>query len=171
LRSDKAAGPFGFLQTLSGKVFGETVAPQIAQFWLHEEGDQFIKMAGGDLYDFRWAVVETGQTIRIEMKASTEASPNFQQVRHPKMTAPDASDFEYDVLLCLHASNAGLEWWAFPAQVVATSIENGAFPPQHGGQKMKSGTFWVRMDAKNRARFQAYQTTSGDLRNFVQNLV
>jgi hypothetical protein len=167
LRSDKSASPFGFLQTLSGKVYGETVAPQIAQYWIGGNGDTFTKMPSGALYDFRWQPADRGQLIRVEMKASTEENPNFQQIRHPKMTNLDAKDFEYDILLCLHASNAGLEWWVFPAAEVQARIEDGSFPPQHGGQKMESGTYWVRMEAKNRLRYAAFQTTSEHLCAFI----
>lgn len=169
LKQDKAAGPFGFLQTLSGKVFGETVAPQIAQFWLQANLDLFSKRPPSGLYDLLWTDGGSGRTIRIELKASTEDSPNFQQIRHPRMTNRDAEDYEYDILLCLHVSNAGLEWWVFPAAEVADLIHSGVFTSQHGGQKIDSGTYWIRMTPQNRVRFEANQTTSEELRGFIQD--
>jgi hypothetical protein len=170
LRADKAAGPYGFLQTMSGKTFGETVAPLIARFWLTDEGDQFIKMKNTALYDFGLTLHETDQLSRIELKASSEAFPRFQQIRHPLMTDLTAAVFEYDVLLCLGLSNEGLEWWVFTAADVAQLIEDKVFVPQHGGRKTQSGTFWVHMDAKNRARFADFRTTSESLRAYIRNL-
>ena len=170
IRSDKAASPFGFLQTMSGKTFGETVAPLIARFWLVEDGDGFVKVSNRGLYDFGWTPHETGQSIRIELKASSEEAPNFQQIRHPRMSGTANAEPDYDVLLCLGLSNAGLEWWAFPADAVAAFIADNVFTPQHGGTKMESGTYWVRIRPAERERFLQFASPSESLREFVRGL-
>ena len=119
------------------------------------------------LYDFGFTPAETKTLIRIEMKASSEKNPNFQQVRHPRMTNMSATVDEYDILLCLSVSNAGLEWWVFPAADVAQLIADKVITPQHGGQKTDSGTYWVRLDRANRERLANYQATSDQLRNVI----
>jgi hypothetical protein len=171
LLADKAAGPFGFLQTLSGKTFGETVAPLIARFWLiaEERGDEFQRVKNTEFYDF-WVSLEGGPKKRIEMKASTEDKPNFQQIRHPKMTNRAAELYEYDLLLCLGLSNDGLEWWIFTASDVDEFIQTGVFTPQHGGKKTDSGTYWVRLDRLKRARLAAHFSTSVRLRQSVRDI-
>ena len=170
LRADKAAGPFGFMQTLSGKTLGETISPMIAQFWLCEEGDQFAKMPNTALYDFGWTPQETGITIRIEMKASSEKNARFQQIRHPRMTDRSAADLEYDILLCLGIANTGLEWWGFPAGRVAELIDQAVFTPQHSAHKAESGTFWVSMKPRERTRLQSHQADSASLRRFLMEM-
>lgn len=170
LKADKAASPFGFLQSMSGKTFGETVAPLIAHYWLVDDGDSFGRVSTRGLYDFGWTPRETSREIRIELKASSEASPNFQQIRHPRMSNSAAVRRDYDVLLCLGLSNAGLEWWAFPSPEVESFIATRAFAPQHGGAKMESGTYWVRMRSGERTRFARFATTSDSLRQFVLDL-
>ena len=170
IRADKAASPFGFLQTMSGKTLGETVAPRIAQYWLVEEGDGFVKVSTQGLYDFVWTPRETGRQVRVELKASSEEHPNFQQIRHPRMSGTTESDLDYDVLLCLGLSNAGLEWWAFPADEVESFIIDKVFKPQHGGTKMKSGTYWVRIRPADRIQFKRFATDSESLRGFVLSL-
>lgn len=109
VRADKIAGPFGFLQTMSGKTFGESVAPLIARYWLVDEGDSYEKLATKGLYDVRWTPVELGKSIRIELKTSSENRPRFQQIRDPWMIDPDSVSPDYDILLCLRVSNQGLE--------------------------------------------------------------
>lgn len=165
LRSDIAASPFGFLQTLSGKTFGETVTPLIVRYWLLDAGDTFQKQSTRALYDVAWAPHETGQALRIELKTSSEALPNFQQIRHPRMSSASDAPPDYDVLLCLGISNDGPEWWMFPASSVEQFIETSVFPPQHGGTKMASGTYWVRMNQDNCRAFKSFAVTSDDLRS------
>lgn len=164
LRTDKAASPFEFLQNRSGKTFGETVAPLIAQFWIAEDNDAFTKRKNTELYDLGWTPHETNREIRIELKASSEIHPRFQQIRRPRMTDVNAAEPEYDTLLCLRVSNEGLEWWAFPANDVDTLISNGTFTPQHGGTKADSGTFWVTLNPVRRQLLQSYEHASEQLR-------
>lgn len=45
---------FSFLQPVSGKTLGESIAPLITEFWLGAEGDAFAKMKATDLYDIAW---------------------------------------------------------------------------------------------------------------------
>lgn len=111
-----------------------------------------------------------GGHVRIELKASTEDQPRFQQIRHPRMTNPTVPGYEYDALVCLHVSNAGLEWRVIPAANVLQSIESGEMPPQHGGRKVASGTYWVQMNDENRARFAAFQVSSQQLRDALLRL-
>lgn len=170
LRADARASLFSFLQPVSGKTLGETIAPQITEFWLRAEGDTFAKMKATDLYDITWMPHEGGH-VRIELKASTEEQPRFQQIRHPRMTNPSAPGYEYDALVCLHVSNAGLEWWIVPAGEVLHGIESGEISPQHGGRKVASGTYWVQMNDENRARFAAFQVSSQQLRQALLRLV
>lgn len=164
LRADKAAGPFGFLQDRSGKTFGETVAPEIARFWLEAAGDSFTKMPNTALYDFGWRPSEGNSTIRIELKASSEVKARFQQVRHPWMTDQAAEEPEYDILLCLKVSNEGLEWWIFTARDVARLIGSGILQGQHGGQKIASGTYWITMDERQTQALAEFHSGSVDLR-------
>jgi hypothetical protein len=164
LRTDKAASPFGFLQNRSGKTFGETVAPLIAQFWLAEEDDTFTKRKNTELYDIGWIPHETNREIRIELKASSEIHPRFQQIRHPRMTDINAVEPEYDVLLCVGVSNDGLEWWSFAAHDVDALIFNGTFTPQHSGTKADSGTFWTTLNPAKRQLLQPNEHGSEQLR-------
>lgn len=43
LLDDLRRSPLAFLQTVSGKAFGESVAPRITRFWIEEPGDQVVK--------------------------------------------------------------------------------------------------------------------------------
>lgn len=169
LRADARASLFSFLQPVSGKTLGETIAPLITEFWLGAESDTFAKMKATDLYDINWTPHEGG-SVRIELKASTEEQPRFQQIRHPRMTNPAAPGYEYDALVCLHVSNAGLEWWIVPAADVLRGIESGEIPPQHGGHKILSGTYWMQMNDENRARFAVFAATSERLRETMLGL-
>lgn len=170
LRADERMSLFSFLQPVSGKTLGETIAPQITEFWLKDGSDTFSKMKATDLYDIDWVPHEGGH-VRIELKASTEEQPRFQQIRHPRMTNPSAPGYEYDALACLHVSNAGLEWWVVPAANVLRGIEGGEITPQHGGRKVASGTYWMLMNDEYRARFAAFKATSERLRDTVRRLV
>lgn len=77
----------------------------------------------------------------------------------------DQSGFiDYDVLLCLGLSNRGLEWWIIPGTEIDNLIEEGVITSQHGGSKMSSGTYWLRMRAPERERLQAFASTSERLR-------
>jgi hypothetical protein len=163
LIADKALSPMSFLQTVSGKALGETIAPLIAQFWLADPDESFTKMPASAYYDFGWIPNEVGRLIRVELKTSSEANPNFQQIRHPKMSG--GNSFDYDALLCLAISNEGIEWWLFPAKDVEEFVDSGNFPAQHGGQKMSSGTYWIRMNVRNRRTFESYACSSEVLRN------
>lgn len=169
LRADARASLFSFLQPVSGKTLGETIAPLITEFWLQAEGDTFAKMKATDLYDIDWTAHEGGH-VRIELKTSTEEQPRFQQIRHPRMTNPSSYGYEYDALVCLHVSNAGLEWWTIPADEVLRSIESGDITPQHGARKIASGTYWVQMNDENRARYAAFQVSSQQLRDTLLRL-
>ena len=164
LREDKKAGPFGFLQTLSGKAFGETVAPKIAEYWLSAEGDSFAKLPNTDLYDFAFTPKEVDRPIRVELKASSQEPPNFQQIRDPKMTNKSALTNEYDVLLCISVANTGLRWWIIPADDIPQLINDGFITLQHGGQKTDSGVYWVQMDKRRTPRMVKYESTSEELR-------
>lgn len=170
IRADKAASPFGFLQTVSGKTFGETVAPLITRYRLVDEGDEVVKVSNRGLYDFSWLPREKTQRISIELKSSSEEYPNFQQIRHPRMSGTTESRSDYDVLLCLGLSNEGLEWWAFPAPEVESFIAANVFTPQHGGTKMESGTYWIRIKSADRLCFEQFTADAESLRDFVREL-
>ena len=128
LTSDHTSDPLAFLGGLSGKTFGETWAPSIAEYWLCEKGDGWTKRKGSELYDMDWSPKELrGRTIRIEMKASSEHPAfRFQQVRHPKLSGKGAGD--YDILLCLGVTAFSLEWWAVPVGHLDDFTENGTTP-------------------------------------------
>ena len=58
----------------------------------------------------------------------------------------------------------------FPADAVESFITAKVITPQHGGSKMESGTYWVRIKPAERVRFQEYSANSESLRAFVRNL-
>lgn len=109
LREDNLADPLYFLAQHSGKTFGEKFAPMIAKFWLVADGDAWDKQAATRLYDVAWTPRErNGQSIRIELKASSEhPGYRFQQIRHPKLSGGDGDD--YDLLLCVGVRAGSLE--------------------------------------------------------------
>lgn len=160
---DRRRSPLAFLQTVSGKAFGESVAPRITQFWIEELGDQLVKQPGSAYYDLAWYPHEKQMTLRIELKASSEAPGyRFQQIRDPWMSGSGSID--YDVLLCLGTTNSGLEWWVIPATELPHLRAIGALTNQHGGQKSTGNTLWMTMDAARRARLEPFSVQSEQLR-------
>lgn len=125
LSEDSRADPLFFLAHHSGKTFGEKYAPLFAKFWLVTDSDGWIKKKSKDLFDVGWSPHELkGREIRIELKASSEHPVYlFQQIRHPRMSGLNNSD--YDLLLCVGVSAGSLEWWAIPAAGLDRLAENG----------------------------------------------
>lgn len=170
LLDDLRRSPLAFLQTVSGKAFGETVAPKITSFWIMQFGDALRKQPGSAYFDLLWRPKEKPAGLRIELKASSEA-PNFrfQQIRDPWMGKAPAID--YDVLLCLGATNSGLEWWAIPATQITPLHEKGILTNQHGGQKSEGNTLWMSMDGKTRNQLQEFFVQSENLRTRLLELI
>jgi len=160
------SNPLWFLARVSGKTFGAAVAPRLAEYWLCEEGDRWTRRKDVEFYDYDWYVAAIGSTIRLELKASSERNPRFQQIRDPRMSRnPEA--YDYDGCLCVGGHGGALEWWYFPAKAVEDLIHREVFPPQHGGRKMVSGTFWVTVSKKNREILEEFRVPSEWLRNFI----
>jgi len=166
LEAADQSNPLWFLANVSGKTFGGSVAPKLAQYWLCEEGDRWIRQKDVEYYDYDWDVAALGRTIRLELKASSEESPRFQQVRSPRMSGT-GKGYDYDGCLCLGGYGGTLEWWYFPAKAVEQFIETEDFTRQHGGSKMVSRTYWVTMNDKNRAKFERFRVSSEHLRGFI----
>ncbi len=124
LDADETADPLAFLAALSGKSFGEKWAPEIASYWLCDEGDRWEKKKSSDFYDAGWFPQELrGREIRIELKASSEhPSYRFQQIRHPRLNGASSG---YDVLLCVGVTAGSLDWWVVPTQNLDELAENG----------------------------------------------
>lgn len=163
LERDAKESPLHFLAELSGKAFGESVAPKICQFWLCVSGDQWVKQPASAYYDLLWVPAETQKRVRIEVKASSEAPAfRFQQIRDPRMSG--GNTWDYDVLLCLGVTAASVEFWWIPAADIIALIESGVFTNQHGGAKVDSHTYWVTTDAVVRRRLLAYSTAADSLR-------
>ncbi len=142
IRADDQVAPLFFLARLSGKAFGEVVAPQLCQFWIADESDGWDKRPGTDFYDVGWTPHELGRPLRLEVKASSEAPAyGFQHVRPPRIAQRTA--FSYDALLCLGVTGKSLEFWLIPSSHVDTYIKNGTFARQHGGRKtgLESNTY------------------------------
>lgn len=153
LASADASSPLWFLAGKSGKTFGETVAPVIAEFYLLEPGDQWEKMPSTELYDIAWSPRETGATYRIELKASSERNPRFQQIRPPRMKGGRRN--EYDALLCLGVFRDAIEWWLLPAEDVTRLMEEHVITQQHNAGKHRTDSYWCVVDADTRAALQA----------------
>lgn len=163
LEQDTEESPLHFLAELSGKTFGETIAPKLCQYWLCIPGDQWLKQPGSAYFDMLWVPAGTQKPVRIEVKASSEAPAfRFQQIRDPRMSG--GSTWDYDVLLCLGVTATSVEFWWIPAVDVIALIESGVFTNQHGGAKVDSHTYWVTTDAAVRRRLSAYSTTAESLR-------
>jgi hypothetical protein len=125
LRKDNVADPLAFLAGISGKSFGESWAPRIANYWLFEPGDRWEKRSGREFFDVGWAPRELeNRLIRIELKASSEAPAfRFQQIRHPRLSA--CGELDYDILLCLGVTAGSLEWWVLRTQDLDDMADNG----------------------------------------------
>ena len=165
LKADESESPLYFLADLSGKSFGESIAPKICHYWLCGELDGWAKQSASGYYDIAWTPIEIKKPIRIEIKASSEAPGfRFQQIRHPKIG--HASALDYDALLCLGVTAASLEFWFIPAQTVIEFIETGLFTNQHGGKKIDSNTYWIMADKNARAKMLKYFATPETAREF-----
>ena len=165
--------PLYFLAAISGKAFGETVAPAVCEFWLRAFGDGWDKRPATDWYDILWTPCEGIGAQRIELKASSE-SPEFryQQIRDPRI-GPDPSSGSYDSLLCLGVTATSVEFWFLPANEVSKAIDTGVMTFQHGGQKagLQSNTYWITMTREARAVFQNYGATPEELRELGMELL
>jgi len=155
LQAADQSNPLWFLANVSGKTFGGSVAPKLAEYWLCEEGDRWIRRKDIEYYDYDWYVAATESTIRFELKASSEKNPRFQQIRSPRMSGSQ-EQYDYDGCLCLGGYGGALEWWYFP--VIA---------PQHGAHKIVSGTYWIVMTKENRTKCEKYRITSENLRDTI----
>jgi hypothetical protein len=169
LLDDLRRSPLAFLQTVSGKAFGETVAPKITSFWIMQPGDGLAKQPGSTYFDLLWRPSEKRAGLLIELKASSEAPGfRFQQIRDPWMGK--AATMDYDVLLCLGATNSGLEWWVIPATQIMPLYQERILTNQHGGQKSEGNTLWMSMDTRTRNRLQEFFVQSENLRTRLLEL-
>jgi hypothetical protein len=169
LKADESESPLYFLAELSGKSFGESIAPKICQYWLCGELDGWAKQPASGYYDIAWTSVELRKPVRIEIKASSESPAfRFQQIRHPKIG--HANTLDYDTLLCVGVTASSLEFWFIPAQAVIDFIESGLFTNQHGGKKIDSNTYWVMADDNARGKMGKYFAEPEKLRNFALSL-
>lgn len=139
-RESLRGGPFEWLQTLSGKVFGERVGPYIVRFFLEEE--MLPRENAG--HDF----VFHGR--RIELKTGVEHSTAgvflFEQIRPSQ---------NWDGLLCIGIAAERLEFITLSRAFVQRCIaqwrktEHSVIMPQHGGargravQRAEPDTFWL----------------------------
>ena len=159
------SNPLWFLALHSGKTFGETIAPLIAEHYLKEENDGWKKMSTRELYDIKWS---PGREISIELKASSEKTPRFQQIRRPTMS--HTTGYDYDVLLCLGVYGGQLEWWSIPAAIVEKLIQNDTIKPQHNANKSRRiGSYWFSIGKKERTLLAPYY--SGDSMDLRQKLL
>lgn len=162
LEADNRHSPLFWLAGLSGKAFGENIAPQLCAYWLVRAGDLWEKQSGSAYFDITWTPRDRGE-IRMELKASSE-NPGFrfQQIRDPRFTGVDGHD--YDLLLCLGVTASTLEFWSIPADDVARLIDDGTLPNQHGGKKMGSNTYWFVADAKTRRKLASFSAEAVNVR-------
>jgi len=125
LTEDMRSDPLYFLASMSGKAFGETWSPLIAQYWIRHEDDDWTKKGARAYFDVSWFPYELGgRECRIELKASSEYPKfRFQQIRHWKLSGEDGPD--YDILLCMGVTASSLEWWVIPSQELDSLAENG----------------------------------------------
>lgn len=164
--------PLYFLAGLSGKAFGESVAPELCRFWLQQDGDAWDKRPSTDYYDVGWTPHETGRTLRIELKASSEyPAYRFQQIRDPRINA--RADSAYDAVLCLGVTAGTVEFWLIPSGSVSDLIDKRILIPQHGGRKagLESNTYWIMMTPENRWHLAEWHVESSKLREVAQTLV
>jgi len=172
LQKDIMDAPFAFLAQLSGKSFGENIAPFMCKYWLCEEEDEWEKEDTKGYYDAIWRPKEKKEGIRLEIKASSEAPAyRFQQIRPPK--ASGGENFDYDALLCLGVSSNKLEFWVIPASYVDRYIQNGIFLPQHGGRKkgLHSNTYWVVLKESIREELSMFYSEAEGLRKKALDLL
>jgi hypothetical protein len=171
LAADLSSAPLYFLGGLSGKTFGETIAPELCAFWLRGPGDKWEKKSNRELYDIAWAPAARRDPLRIELKASSEHPEyRFQQVRDPR--AGGNRELDYDALLCLGVTASSLELWLIPATEVIALINDGTLTPQHGGKKagLESNTYWFVTDASNRTRLRQFAMSPEELRDRAVDL-
>ncbi len=166
LEEDTRESPLWFLADLSGKAFGETIAPKICEFWLRDEDDAWEKQPAKGYFDILWQPNELPKDIRLELKASSEFPAfRFQQVRDPRMSGNPSGD--YDGLLCLGVTSSSIELWLIPRDVLEGLIDDGTLTNQHGGQKIDSNTYWFVTDEDRRARLSKFGCSLEDLRDFA----
>lgn len=147
------SNPLWFLATRSGKTFGETVAPLVAEYFLKKEKDIWRKMPATKLYDIEWTPVSK-EMQRIELKASSEEEPRFQQIRPPRMSGN--KEYDYDGLLCLGVYGGTFEWWYLPAKVLEELIKGVVITQQHNAGKDKTDSLWVTVDTRTRSILESY---------------
>lgn len=151
-------GPFAWLQTLSGKVFGEKVGPLIVRFFL---GHEYRPRINSD-HDF----VFLGRTF--ELKTGTEhSSPGvflFEQIRPQQ---------KWDVLCCVGISRNALEFFVIPRAVIVQGVAqwrrkgNSFIMPQYGGaaRRDRTGsepdTFWIWTKPEWRGFLASFQSKFG----------
>jgi len=166
LLADNTHAPLYWLAGLSGKSFGENVAPQLCAYWIQDEGDLWIKQSGREYYDIAWSPHEELGVNRLELKASSESPAfRFQQIRDPRHTARAGGD--YDTLLCLGITASTMEFWSIPAERVGVYIDNGTFANQHGGTKMKSNTYWFVVDVRTRKILRPFSAEATEVRRLL----
>lgn len=166
LQAADESNPLWFLANVSGKTFGGTVAPKLAEFWLCKDGDEWKRRKDVEYYDYDWYVAELESTVRLELKASSEKNPRFQQIRAPRMSGIQEG-YDYDGCLCLGTYGGKVEWWYFPASAVEKLIKAGVITAQHGAHKIVSGTYWITMNSKTREVVQRYSVPSEKLRDRI----
>lgn len=123
-RETLRGGPFEWVQTLSGKVFGEKVGPLIIRFFLQ---DEYQKGKSRD-YDFLF------REWKVELKTGVEHSTPgvflFEQIRPTQ---------DWNILLCLGIATKSLIFFVLSRKFVENAIRNQIITSQHPGM----GTFWL----------------------------
>lgn len=171
LQADNHNSPLHFLAGISGKAFGETVAPRICEYWLTRKGEPWKKRQASDFYDVDWQPKEKS-LIRIEIKASSESPEfRFQQIRDPRLSV--TKEYAYDCLLCLGITAESVEFWVIPSARVVQLIDNGVIIGHHGGQKaqLQSNTLWFTTTDDILEQISDYHATAENVREVALNLL
>jgi hypothetical protein len=139
-RETLAGWPFAWLQTLSGKSFGDKIGPGIVRFFLWQDYGPRVNTE----HDFIF------HDKKIELKTGTEHSTPgtflFEQIRPQQ---------DWDAVLCLGLRVESLVFYLLSRQFVEEAIEEwrqkgrSVISPQHGGARRlnrveaQPDTFWM----------------------------
>jgi len=183
LSADKISDPLFFLASKSGKAFGETWSPLIAEYWIKRADDEWTKKGARAFYDAGWFPSDLqGRECRIELKASSESPAfRFQQVRHYNLSGEGV---DYDVLLCLGVTAGSLEWWAIPVADLDRFADNGKalddeiLITRHHGKRRPiwneevgyQDEGWFVANERARGLLEGYCVSSEDLRDRLLSL-
>lgn len=155
-RESLRGGPFEWLQTLSGKVFGERVGPLITRFFLEDEYKSRLRADHDFIFNRK----------KFELKTGTGHSEKgvflFEQIRPQQ---------DWDALLCIGIAGNSIEFFVMPKKFIADAIglwrkgKSSLITPQHGGAKHRdrkgpqADTFWLWTVPKGRQQLEKFHTT------------